>query len=62
MERLDDLLLRRSLMAMLGEVTSELLRELAELSAEPLGWTDERKAAEIQRSVELLRDRHRVVL
>ena len=61
-ERLDDLLLRRSLMAMLGEVTSELLRELAELSAETLGWTDERKAAEIQRSVELLRDRHRVVL
>ena len=61
-ERLDDLLLRRTLLAMLGEVTRELLHELAEICAETLQWTGERKAAEIQRAIELLRVKHRVEL
>ena len=61
-ERLDDLLLRRTLLAMLGEVTPALLHELAELCAVTLRWSDERKAAEIQRTVELLRAKHRVEL
>ena len=41
-ERLDDLLLRRSLIAMRGGSTHELLRELAEISAETLGWSEGR--------------------
>ncbi len=60
--RLDDLLLRRTLMAMLGEVTPALLGELAALCAKTLCWSDERKAAEIQRALELLRVKHRVEL
>ena len=61
-ERLDDLLLRRSLIAMLGQTTRALIHEIAEICAETLGWTDERKGDEIERTLELLRVKHRVVL
>lgn len=61
-QRLDDLLLRRTLIAMLGDATSALLHELADICAETLGWTDARKAAEFQRAIDILRDRHRVEL
>ncbi len=61
-ERLDDLLLRRSLIAMLGGSTRELLRELAEIAAETLGWSDRRMTEEIARAEEILRRRHRVEL
>lgn len=60
--RVDDLLLRRTLMAMLGQVTPALLHELAEICAATLNWSAERKAAEIERAVELLRVKHRVEL
>ena len=61
-ERLDDLLLRRTLIAMLGQVTPALLNELADICAATLGWSDQRRAAEIQRTIELLRVKHRVEL
>ncbi len=61
-ERLDDLLLRRSLIAMLGGSTRELLHELAEISAETLGWSAQRKGQEIERAKAILRVRHRVEL
>ena len=61
-ERLDDLLLRRSLIAMLGGSTRELLRELAEIAAETLGWSDAGMKQEIARAEEILRRRHRVDL
>lgn len=60
--RLDDLLLRRTLMAMLGEVSPALLAELAELCAKTLCWSEAHKAAEIQRAIELLRVKHRMEL
>jgi len=61
-ERLDDLLLRRSLIAMLGQVTPGLMHELAEIAAESLGWSAQRKAEEITRAQAILRDKHRVEL
>ncbi|MCY3833521.1 MAG: glycerol-3-phosphate dehydrogenase/oxidase [Chloroflexi bacterium] len=61
-ERLDDLVLRRTLMAMRGELTLELLRELARICAETLGWSAEREAQEIERAREILRRQHRVTL
>ena len=61
-ERLDDLLLRRTLIAMLGESSRDLIGELAELCAEPLGWTAARKAAEMERTLDILRAKHRVEL
>lgn len=61
-ERLDDLLLRRSLLAMLGQSTPALLDELAAITADALGWSAERRAQETQRALEILRLRHRVEL
>ena len=61
-QRLDDLLLRRSLLAMLGRLTPGLINEIAEIAAESLGWPAERQAEEIARARAILRDRHRVEL
>ena len=61
-ERLDDLVLRRTLLAMLGDITRELLHELAAICARGLGWNDARKAQEIQRAIDILRQKHRVEL
>ena len=51
---LDDLLLRRSLLAMLGHITGESLDELAAVLAEALGWTPDQTAAEAARAFDLL--------
>ena len=61
-ERLDDLLLRRTLIAMLGESTRDLLHELADVSAKTLGWPPMRKAQEIEQTLETLQRKHRVAL
>lgn len=55
---LDDLLLRRSLLAMLGQLSHPLLGELADVVGEELGWSDEQKDAELQRTLEILEKRH----
>ena len=60
--RLDDLILRRSAIAMLGELNRDLLDELAELAAKRLGWSAERRQQEIGHTVEVLRHKHRVDL
>jgi glycerol-3-phosphate dehydrogenase len=59
---LDDLLLRRSMLAMLGRVNGEVVEELARAVANALGWDEERKAAEVARTVLILGDRHGVRL
>lgn len=60
--RLDDLILRRSVIAMLGELNRGLLDELAELGAQTLGWDSERQRQEIARAIETLRRKHRLDL
>ena len=60
--RLDDLVLRRSVIAMLGELNRGLLDELAELGAQTLGWTSERQRQETAHAVETLRRKHRLDL
>ena len=57
---LDDFLLRRSMLAMLGRVNGEVIMELAKALANALGWDEERKAAEVARTLLLLADRHGV--
>lgn len=59
---LDDLVLRRSLIAMLGFLTPQLLSELADITANSLGWSDERKQAEIERTYRIIKVKHRVDL
>ena len=55
---LDDLVLRRSLMAYLGKVNRSLIYELASIAANVLGWGEEQKQAEVDRAVEILKDQY----
>ena len=59
---LDDLVLRRTMLAMLGHLTKDILLDLADVLAESLGWDAEQKNAEVSRTLDLLSDRHGVRL
>jgi len=59
---LDDFLLRRSMLAKLGLLSLELINEIANVIGSGVGWSTERKDEEIERSLELLRERHGVHL
>ena len=59
---LDDLILRRTLMGMLGEVSLPLLEELAKIISPALEWSEQDAAAEVERTVQLLRRVHGVTL
>ena len=56
----DDVLLRRTSLAWLGEATLPLVEELADWMGDALGWTDAQKKAEGQRTLHILKDRHGV--
>jgi glycerol-3-phosphate dehydrogenase len=58
----DDILLRRSTLAWLGQVNRPLVDELAEIMGGQLGWTADQKKAEVKRTIELLKDLHGVSL
>ena len=57
---LDDLLLRRTLLAYLGELSLPLIEEMADVVGSELGWDASQKKAEIERSLEILADKHEV--
>ncbi len=57
---IDDILLRRSALAMLGYVTGDLLQELTSITAAALGWSEEQQQAEIRRTIEILETHHRI--
>ena len=59
---LDDFILRRSMLAMLGLVTREMIDELAGVFSNTLGWDAEQSAAEVARTLFILEDRHGVRL
>jgi glycerol-3-phosphate dehydrogenase len=59
---LDDLIMRRTLIGILGELTLPLLEELAAVVAPVLRWPDEKAAAEIDRTVQLFKKVHGVML
>lgn len=61
-ERLDDLVARRTAMALLGELTQPLLRELAGIMGAMRGWTEERIAEEVHQTAALLRKRNGIQL
>jgi glycerol-3-phosphate dehydrogenase len=58
----DDLLLRRSTLAWLGQVTRPLVEELAEIMSGRLGWSAAQTQAEVRRTLDLLKDHHGVDL
>jgi glycerol-3-phosphate dehydrogenase len=59
---LDDLILRRTLMGLLGEVSRPLLDELATIISPVLEWSQSDAATEVARTVELLKRVHGVTL
>jgi len=59
---LDDFILRRSMLAMLGNVTREMIEELARAFGNILGWDAVQREAEVDRTLSILADRHGVQL
>jgi glycerol-3-phosphate dehydrogenase len=59
---LDDFVLRRSMLGMLGRLTREKVDELADVFGNALGWKAEHKTAEVTRTLSILADRHGVRL
>jgi glycerol-3-phosphate dehydrogenase len=57
---LDDLVLRRTLLAYLGQLTRPLLEELADYLGQALGWSKTQKESEVERSIAILADKHGV--
>jgi len=55
---LDDLLLRRTAIALLGQLSSELFGELVEIVSTLQQWSEEETRNEIERTLALLKDRH----
>ena len=60
--RLEDIVLRRTLMAFEGAVTMTGLKEIAAIMRPILGWTATQAENEVTSTAELLRDRHRMSL
>jgi glycerol-3-phosphate dehydrogenase len=58
---LDDLILRRTVMALLGEVNRPLLEELAAIVSPVLQWSQQDAAAEVERTVQILQRVHGVM-
>jgi glycerol-3-phosphate dehydrogenase len=55
---LDDLILRRTLIGLLGEATPPVIEELAAIVAPILHWTPQTAAAEVARTIHLLHAVH----
>src|SRR5690606_31506115 len=60
--RLTDVVLRRTSIAFVGDVTHEVLAELADALAPLMGWDAGRRDAEIEAAVQLLNDAHGLTL
>jgi glycerol-3-phosphate dehydrogenase len=59
---LDDFVLRRSMLAMLGRVRRGMIEELADLFANFLGWNAEQRDVEVTRTLSILAEKHGVRL
>jgi len=57
---LDDFLFRRSMMGKLGRSTDEGLRELGDVIGKVKGWDERKIQSEIQRTVQILRSKHKM--
>ncbi|HEX7619701.1 MAG TPA: glycerol-3-phosphate dehydrogenase/oxidase [Anaerolineales bacterium] len=59
---LDDLLLRRTLLAYLGQLTRPLVEELADFLGDHLDWTEIQKKREVERAIKIMAENHGVSL
>ena len=58
--QIDGLLLRRSMLGMLGRSSKEGLDELGQVFGGAKGWDDQLFKEEVERVVEILKSRHRI--
>lgn len=56
----DDFILRRSLIGMLGYANQAAIKEIAAIMGDVLDWDDDQRTAEIERTLDVLRQKHRV--
>ena len=61
-EHLEDILLRRTSLAITGRLTADLCRQVCEIAAASLGWGDARQNEELARVADVLAKRHGVDL
>jgi glycerol-3-phosphate dehydrogenase len=61
-QHLDDLILRRTLLAWMGYASADLLTELAELLSVGLGWSPSHNQAELERTTRILSAKHGISL
>jgi glycerol-3-phosphate dehydrogenase len=59
---LDDLLMRRTLLAYLGQLSRSLVEELGDWLGDELGWSGQQKKQEEERVIRILADKHGVRL
>lgn len=59
---LDDLILRRTIIAILGLLNNEVLEDLAKITADTLGWGAKQTKEEIARTKQILKTKHGVEL
>jgi glycerol-3-phosphate dehydrogenase len=59
---IDDFILRRSMLGMLGKVTRAMVEDLAGIFANNLDWSKEQRQAEVTRTLSILAERHGVRL
>jgi len=57
---LDDLILRRTMLGKLGQITPDGLREIAQICAEVLHWSGQKTQQEIDRYTDLMRYKHKM--
>jgi len=57
---LDDLILRRTMLGKTGKVNPDSLREIAQICAGILGWSEQQTEQEIERFADLLRRKHKM--
>ena len=58
----DDLLIRRSTLAWLGNVTRPVVEEIAAIMGASLGWSGEQVKAEVERTLGILKEFHGIEL
>lgn len=57
---LSDIVLRRTMLAMLGRLSKQRIEELADVMGDCLSWNTDKKAAEVAQTLRVLADRHGV--
>ena len=57
---LDDIILRRSLIGMLGLIDGDVLQQLGEITGSVLGWSSAQIQQEIERTADILHHKHGV--